>query len=169
MPAGMPSKRLQPNLRPFVWIVKSFVTGIFPIVLTLPAHQDKASSDKGKVLTERICVSCHDLETVTATRRTEIGWASNVDQMASRGADGTPDEFAEVVRYLSKNFGKLNVNTATARQLQEFLSLTEQDAQAIRTWRERNGEFKDLEQLKAVPKIDAAKLQEKRELIAFSL
>jgi len=149
--------------------MKSFVTGIFLIVLTLPARQDKTSVDKGKALTGRICVSCHDIETVTATRRTEIGWVNNVDEMAGRGADGTPDELAEVVRYLTKNFGKLNVNTATAQQLQEFLNLTEQDAQAIQTWRERNGNFKNLEQLKAVPKIDAAKLQEKRELIAFAL
>ena len=153
-------------------MMKRFVAGIFLLVLVLPAHQDKASQasgDKGKALTGRICVSCHDMETVTATRRTEIGWQNNVNEMAGRGADGTRDELAEVVRYLTKNFGKLNVNTATAQQLQEFLGLTEQDAQAIQAWRERNGDFKDLEQFKAVPKIDAVKLQEKRELIAFSL
>jgi len=53
-------------------------------------------------------------------------------------------------------------------QMVEFLGITEKDAKAIVEWRDHNRKFQNLDQLKAVPGIDAAKLQEKRELIAFN-
>lgn len=37
------------------------------------------------------------------------------------GAEGTAQELADVVRYLTKYYGKLNVNTATSQRIQEFL------------------------------------------------
>ena len=109
------------------------------------------------------------MDTVTATRRTKIGWEQNVVDMVSRGAEGSDQEMAEVVAYLTKYFGKVNVNTATVAQLQEFIGLTEKEAQTIVAYRDRNGTFKDFEQLKAVPDANAGKLQEKRSMIAFSL
>jgi competence ComEA-like helix-hairpin-helix protein len=154
-----------------VCVFKSVVTGIFPIVLVLSAVQEKTAppDEKGQALVQKICVSCHEMDTVTAVRRTKIGWQQSVEDMVSRGAEGSDQEMAEVVEYLTKYFGKINVNTATVVQLQEFLGLTEKDAQAIAAYRERHGIFKDFEQLKAVPDVDAGKLQEKRSMIAFSL
>jgi len=154
-----------------VCVLKSVVTGIFPIILVLAAAQEKTaqSDEKAQTLVQKICVSCHEMDTVTATRRTKIGWQQSVEDMASRGAEGSDQEMAEVVAYLTKYFGKININTATAVQLQEFLGLTEKDAQTIAAYRDRHGLFKDFEQLKTVPDVDAGKLQEKRSMIAFSL
>jgi competence protein ComEA len=137
----------------------------------LLARQEKPapSNDKGKATMERLCQSCHELDLVTGTRRTEIGWQSSVDEMAGKGAEGTDQEFAEVVQYLTRNFGKLNVNTATPQQLQEFLGLTEKEAKSVVAFREHNGDFKNFEQLQAVPEVDGGKLQAKRSLIAFTL
>jgi competence protein ComEA len=137
----------------------------------LLARQEKPalSDEKGKATLEKLCVSCHELDLVTGTRRTEIGWQRSVEEMVGKGAEGTDQEFAEVVRYLTRNFGKLNVNTATPQQLQEFLGLTEKDAKALAAWRERNGDFKNFEQLQSVPEVDGGKLQAKRSLIAFTL
>jgi competence ComEA-like helix-hairpin-helix protein len=156
----------------FSWTLRGFVTGVLLTAALLPGSQEKAEQAqeaKGKTLVERICVSCHEMDTVTGERRTRIGWEQSVGEMVSRGADGSEQEMAEVVAYLTKNFGKINVNTATAEQLQEFLGLTGKEAQAIAAYRDRNGPFKDFEQLKAAPDANAAKLQEKRSLIAFSL
>ena len=151
--------------------MKSFVTGIFLTVLTLAGSQEKQTppEEKGKAVVQKVCVSCHEMEVVTATRRTQIGWEQNVDDMISRGAEGSDEEMAEVVRYLTKYFGKINVNTASVQQLEEVLGLSEKEAETITAYRDRNGKFKDFEQLTSVPGVNAGKLQEKRSLIAFSL
>jgi competence ComEA-like helix-hairpin-helix protein len=150
---------------------RSFVTGVFLIAPLLKGRQEKAAQPEAKAqaLVQRMCVSCHELDTVTAERRTQIGWQQNVEDMVSRGAQGSDQEMAELVAYLTKYYGKINVNTATVEQLRAFLELTEKEAQAIASYRDRNGKFKNIDQLKAVPNVNAGKLQEKRDLIAFSL
>jgi hypothetical protein len=40
------------------------------------------------------------------SNRTEAEWKKVVDTMASRGAEGTDEEFAAIVKYLAKYFGK---------------------------------------------------------------
>jgi competence protein ComEA len=89
--------------------------------------------------------------------------------MIARGAEGSESDMSAVVAYLTKYFGKLNVNTASQQQLQEMLGLAEKEAQAIIAYRDKNGKIKDFEQLKSVPGVSVEKLQEKRSLIAFSL
>jgi len=122
----------------------------------------------GKQAVEKVCSGCHEIDTVIQARRTMIGWQDMVQDMVSRGAEGSDDELAAVVQYLTQFFGKINVNTATAKELGTFLGLDEKEAQAIVDYREKNGSFKDLEQLKKVPGVSAEKLQSKKELIAFS-
>jgi competence protein ComEA len=158
--------------RQFPGLRKGFVIGIFLTALGLTAGQEKAGGlpeAKGKATLEKVCVGCHELDVVTASRRTKMGWQQNVDDMVSRGAEGSDQEMAEVVEYLTKYYGKMNINTATAQQLQEFLELSEKEAQAIIAYRDHNGNIKDFEQLKTVPGLSAEKLQEKRSLIAFTL
>jgi competence ComEA-like helix-hairpin-helix protein len=158
--------------RYFARTFRGVAQGVLLTALVLPGSQEKTAQpleERAKASVQKVCVSCHEMDIVTATRRTRIGWERNVEDMVSRGAEGSDQEMAEVVAYLTKYFGKLNVNTATAQQLREFLGLSEKEAQAIAAYRDRNGTFKDFEQLKAVPDVSAGKLQEKRSLIAFSL
>jgi competence ComEA-like helix-hairpin-helix protein len=160
------------RIRDYQGLGRGFVAGFFLTALALAATQEKAAGPpdaKGKETLEKICVGCHELDVVTATRRTKIGWQQNVDDMVSRGAEGSDQEIAEVVDYLTKVYGKLNVNTAPAQQLQEFLGFSEKEAQAVIAYRDRNGNIKDFEQLKAIPGLSPDKLQEKRSLIAFTL
>ena len=156
----------------FSGLWKSLAAGILLMASALAGGQEKAgdpSEAKGKATLEKVCVGCHELDVVTATRRTKIGWQQNVEDMISRGAEGSDQEMAEVVAYLTKFYGKVNVNTASQQQLQEVLGLTEKEAQAIVAYRDQNGKIKDFEQLKSVPGLSAEKLQEKRSLIAFTL
>ena len=156
----------------FSGLWKSLAAGILLMASALAGGQEKAgdpSEAKGKATLEKVCVGCHELDVVTATRRTKIGWQQNVEDMISRGAEGSDQEMAEVVAYLTKFYGKVNVNTASQQQLQEVLGLTLKEAQAIVAYRDQNGKIKDFEQLKSVPGLSAEKLQEKRSLIAFTL
>jgi competence protein ComEA len=52
--------------------------------------------------------------------------------------------------------------------LEQFLGIEGKEAQAIVDYREKNGKFKDLEQLRKVPGVSGEKLQEKQRLIAFN-
>jgi competence protein ComEA len=125
---------------------------------------------KGKELVENTCGSCHGLDVVVAQHATKDGWSSIVDYMVSRGATGTPEEIATIVDYLSKNFpaAKVNVNKATAMDLQSQLELTAKDSETIVKYRTDHGDFKDWDGLAKVPGIDAKKLEVKKDSIVFS-
>jgi competence protein ComEA len=87
--------------------------------------------------------------------------------MASRGAEGSAQELAAIVSYLAEFFGRVNVNAASAAELETSLGIAGKEAQAIVEYRGAHGEFKNLDQLKQTPGVNADKLQEKRDLIAF--
>lgn len=144
---------------------------VFATALPFFANQEQTDLPEGKdkATLQRICTGCHELDVILASRRTAIGWRQNVDDMVSRGAEGSDAEMDGVVVYLTRYFGKLNVNTATQQQLQEILGFAEKEAQAIVTYREHHGTIKDFEQLQTVPGVSAVNLQQKRSLIAFTL
>jgi len=123
----------------------------------------------GKEVVLKVCANCHEIETVIGNRRTKLGWQQSVDDMIARGAEGSNDDMEAVVAFLTTYFGKVNVNTATVQDLEKTLELSEKEAQAIVSYRERNTKLKDFEELKKVPGVSAEKLQAKRGLIAFSL
>jgi competence protein ComEA len=75
---------------------------------------------------------------------------------APAGADQPSDAKAPV-----------NVNKAAADELQSRLRLTQAEAIAIVHYREQNGEFKNLQQLLTVPGIDAEKIRNGQQQIAF--
>src|SRR5215469_8204066 len=70
----------------------------------------KLPDGDGKQLVETVCTSCHDLETALDTNHTEAEWKDIVDSMAARGAAATDAQFATIVKYLAKNFGKSGGN-----------------------------------------------------------
>ncbi len=58
----------------------------------------------GKAIVQKMCVGCHAISVVTSRRATPEQWTNIVQQMVSRGADGTDEEIETVTRYLSTNF-----------------------------------------------------------------
>ena len=121
----------------------------------------------GKAVVERLCASCHAIENVIEARRTKLGWQRMVEDMVGRGAEGSEEEFKAVVDYLTAHYGKINVNTASAKELETTLGLAIREAEAIVSYREKNGRIKDFEELRKIA--GAEKLDAKRSLIAFAL
>jgi competence protein ComEA len=74
-----------------------------------------------------------------------------------------------VVDYLAVNFpsDKVNVNTATAQELQDALALTSAESDAIVQYRKTNGNFRDLTALRKVSGVDPKKIEAKKEQIEF--
>lgn len=169
--ARIQSQRLLFHKRQIVGLKPYFV---LLVLATAPATSSQGRSaqlpdGKGKDALRKICANCHEIETVIASRRTRIGWERSVDDMISRGAEGSDEDMDAVVEYLTTFFGKINVNTASVRDLQESLGLSEKEAQAIAAYREQRGKFQDFDQLKNVPGVSGEKLQAKRSRIAFTL
>jgi competence protein ComEA len=141
----------------------------FGVAATGQNSPDQLPEGKGKDAVKRICIGCHEVATVTVTRRTKIGWRMNVEDMVSRGAEGSDEELQAIIDYLTQFYGKVNVNTASSRELQSLLGLSGDEAAAIVSYRGQIGKFKDFDQLSKTPGISVQKLQSKREQIAFSL
>jgi competence protein ComEA len=145
-------------------------TGLF-IGMCVPAaaqsneQQLPAGAAKEKML--KLCVGCHELDLVVARRHTREEWEGVMEDMIARGTKGSDEDREQVIEYLSKNFGKISVNSVTAKELAEGLKISEHDAQAIVAWRDKNGKFKNLEEVRKVPGVDAAKIGEKRGWMSF--
>jgi mono/diheme cytochrome c family protein len=76
-----------------------------PTPSTPAPGQNTLSPGPGQETTSRICSGCHALTVITSSRKSADDWAGTVDQMRSRGADGTDEEFDQIVKYLAANFG----------------------------------------------------------------
>jgi|SRR5271165_3067739 len=150
-------------LRPLKQCALACVMLFAPAVL----GQNELPEGQGRAIVQRACTGCHELDAVTGTRYTETGWRRSVNDMVSRGAECTSAEIDEMVAYLAKNFGKMNINNATTSRMQEFLGITAKDAQAIVSYRGQNGDIKNMQQLKSIPGVDTDLLQAKAALIAF--
>src|SRR5260370_38393926 len=95
----------------------------------------------------KLCVGCHEIDLVVARRHTREEWDGVVEDMIARGTKGTQAELSLVAEYLSRHLSKVNVNAATARELEDGLKIPERDAQAIIAWREQHGKLKNFEKV----------------------
>jgi competence protein ComEA len=141
------------------------------VLATIAGGQENKSNlpdGPGKEQLQRVCSSCHELETVTAARRTKGGWQQTIEDMVDRGAEGSEEDMVAVLSYLTTFYGRVNVNTASAEELQKSLDLSAKDAHAIVVYREQNGKINNFEQLKKIPGVDPDRLQVKRGWIAFT-
>ena len=128
---------------------------------------------KAKPLVQRACTTCHELIIGSKQRMDRERWTVLVEDMVERGAKLSEEEVAEVVEYLSVNFGppksaaKVNVNQAGAGVLVSELGLTERDAITIVRFRDAHGPFRDLSSLKKVPDLDPAKVDTLKDRLTF--
>jgi competence protein ComEA len=92
--------------------------------------------------------------------------------MSALGAKGTDEELRAVLGYLALHFPaeevpRINVNTATAIELESGLTLRRSQAAAIIAYRAQHGNYKSLEDLKKVPGLDSATIDAKKDRVTF--
>ncbi|MGH9853975.1 MAG: ComEA family DNA-binding protein [Blastocatellia bacterium] len=126
----------------------------------------------GKEEARKLCAGCHELEKSFATRQDRVGWQTTLEKMISYGMKATEKDIATVLDYAVRNFPadevpKIKVNEARAIELESGLSLRRSQAAAVIQYREKNGPFKSIEDLKKVPGLDAAKLEAKKDRLIF--
>ena len=126
----------------------------------------------GKAETLRVCGKCHSVEQATSLRQNRSEWQDEIAKMVGMGAQGTDEDFNAILGYLTRNFGPekpkpVNVNTASAVELESSLEFTKSEAAAVIEYRTKNGNLKSLDDLKKVPGIDAKKVEAKKARISF--
>lgn len=96
---------------------RAVVLGLFGAVLSV--HSQTLPEGTGRAAFQRICSTCHSVNVATSQRMTRAQWSGVVNDMVSRGAQGTSGELESIVTYLSTNFGKGNVSATGGGQLSE--------------------------------------------------
>jgi competence protein ComEA len=132
---------------------------------------------EGKALVQKACSKCHGLVGIIRARNSKEAWAGIVDDMVSRGAEGSDEELEVIIDYLAKNFSKdkppapmpkVNVNKITPAGLAAALAVPKDVASAIVDYREKNGPFKKWEDLEKVPGLDMKKIQSEKDRFEFA-
>jgi competence protein ComEA len=126
----------------------------------------------GKEVTAKLCSQCHEIERAFSIRQDHDGWQETMNKMVDLGLHGSDEEKRAVVDYLAKNFPaqairKVNVNTASAIELEAAFSLKRPEAAAVVDYRTKNGKFKSLDDLKKVPGVDFTKIEARKDRLAF--
>lgn len=135
------------------------------------AAQDVLPDAPGKDVTVRLCAGCHAAETAASVRHTPEGWRDVIAKMVAAGAEGTEQELETVFQYLSIQFPvkaqkALDVNTATAIELESVAGLLRKEAAALVAHREKNGACRKLEDLKKISGLDYKKIEARKERLA---
>jgi competence protein ComEA len=137
-----------------------------------PAHAQGVLPDApGRDVTMKLCGNCHGADTVASVRLTPEGWRDTIARMVAAGAQGTDQELETVFQYVSTQFpvqgqAALNLNTATAVELESVAALLRKEAAALISHREKNGPCKTLDDLKKVAGLDYKKIEARKARLA---
>lgn len=137
---------------------------ITTIVSASASQEAELPPGEGRDLVIRLCSDCHGLNASVTTRRTLGAWEDVMIAMQGRGVGGTDEELGQVVRYLARAYGKIEINTADARSLQVVLEVTPAVAEALVKARP----FASLADLKNVPGIDMKAMEARKDRMVFA-
>ena len=145
--------------------MKIVLVSIAPLVLISTAWAQEARTARD--ILETTCSACHDASRVE-TEKSRDEWQYTVDRMADKGADINDVDKKVLVNYLTKYFGdSVNVNKASAKEMESELVITADEAEAIVKARSASGDFKAFEDLGKVSGLDVKKLEPIKNRIKF--
>lgn len=133
--------------------------------------QDEWPDGPGKDKFLQTCSACHSPENVLGHNLDADGWSDIMNKMVTYGAQGSEADFTQIYNYLVANFppvpAKININTATAMNLRNWVNMPETQAEAIVAYRAQHGDFKSLDDVKAVPGADAKFLDSIKDFLTY--
>lgn len=148
------------------WLARSLASAAAAAAMVCTA-QAQLPAGNDRALVQRTCTRCHEIDRVQSQRQDHDGWQTTVSKMQSLGLQADADDLHHIVDYLAKNFPadvgpKLNINQATAVELEAAFSLRRSTAAAVVQYRQQVGGFKSIDDLKKVPGVSAAKVDGKK-------
>jgi competence ComEA-like helix-hairpin-helix protein len=144
--------------------------------------QEGLPDGKGKETLENTCTECHGLDKALNQLRTERQWRVIALRMRSKGATMSDDELQTLVGYLSQNFGavegeskshtegrdaRINVNKASAKEIESMLQLRPAEAAAIVRYRQSKGPFRSWRDLGKVEGVGKSRIEAVKDRITF--
>jgi len=139
-----------------------------PMLLAAAGAAQTLPDNPGRELFEAVCSECHPPAKVLGQQKTRAEWQLKVTEMLQEDPDVTQAERDTIINYLAASFPKkTKVNQAAAAELKDVLEIPASQAEAIVRYREQNGSFKNLNELKKVPGVDGAKLESVKARLEF--
>jgi hypothetical protein len=126
----------------------------------------------GMAETARTCKGCHEVERSISLRQDKDGWNTTITKMVGFGMKAAEADLAIIADYLAKNYPAdaippINVNKATAIELESRFGMKRSQAAAFLAHRQKIGKFKTFADLKRAPGIDPEKVDAKMSQIVF--
>lgn len=147
--------------------------GFVALAASVTMAQGQLPDAPGKDVMIRVCGTCHEAQRSASVRLTREGWQEVIAKMVALGAKGTEEELQQVLDYLAEQFKgeatrPLNLNTATAVELESVAGLLRKEAAAWIAHRKKTGPCKSLEDFKKVPGVPYKKVADRRDrLVCF--
>lgn len=156
-----------------VWTASVSGMAFQDAVIDANAAYDRLPAGVGREVVIKACVTCHDPQRAASVRLTRDGWIDVVANMTTRGMKANEDEQGVIVEYLATHFlgeaaRPININTAEQIDFESVLGMLRREAAAIIAYRDLNGPFKAVTDLKKVRGIDYKKVEAgKDRIVAF--
>jgi competence protein ComEA len=138
---------------------------VYAALAAFSASAQTLPDGPGKQIFEDTCSLCHSPTAVIGMHKTKAEWKSKVTEMLQE-QDVSDSDRTAIIEYLARTFpATVNVNKATAKDLEALF--TAKEVEAIVQYRESKGNFKTIDDLKKVPGIDTAKLEAIKQQLDF--
>jgi competence protein ComEA len=128
---------------------------------------DKLPDAPGKAVLTRMCTTCHGTDVIVDPPRTVPVWVDTVLLMKDFGAEGSDDDWKAVTDYLIVHLAHLEVNKATAGEIGQVFGVSERIADGVVAYRDKQGGFKTIDDLKKAPDVDGAKIETLKPRLIF--
>lgn len=113
---------------------------------------------EGKAVVEKLCTTCHGLDYLWPSERTVQVWRETIDLMRGYGAEATDEQWKTITDYIIGNLAYLNVNKASAEEFGMLFGIDDTTAQGVVAYRDQQGGFKTIDDLRKAPGLDAARI-----------
>ena len=132
-----------------------------------PVPQDGLPDAPGKAVLVRTCTVCHGTDLIVETPRTVPVWAETIALMKSFGAEASEEDWKTVGDYLITHLAHLDVNKATAGEIERVFGVSGTIAEGVVAYRDAQGGFKTIDDLKKAPDLDLAKIDALKARLIF--
>jgi competence protein ComEA len=121
----------------------------------------------GKAVALKVCSSCHGVEILLDPPRTVPSWVDTMYLMKDFGATASDADWKTTTDYLIANLAHLEVNKATGEEVAMVFGLDEKAAAALIAYRDTQGGFKTIDDLKKAPGVDGTKVDALKSRLIF--
>ena len=132
------------------------------------APPDGLPEAPGKAVLLRTCTACHGTDMIVDAPRTVPLWRDTLELMKNFGAEASDEDWKTIGDYLITQLAHLSVNKAPTEDVAQVFGIDQAMAQQVVEYRDKQGGFKTIDDLKKVPQLDAATVDALKARLIFN-